>query len=256
MSADIANWLQVNIVNNPQILQSLIALIILIVASFLMSEKPTKKIPSKRILGAALFVFAIFIFLYANIASLANVFTVWATLVLAGVAVFSFEESRRLRKENRQREERERKERLLNEIIKWAENISKCGIEPGIELYLDYRIAGAHNYITTEIEDDEGKPEKVIAAEIKHRKQLLSQYLRYSKKIKYMCKIAPNINKLDNDMREVVKNLEDQIELLRKSLLDIENTTTTDISLQMDKLVKSTENLIEQATDLKTKDIS
>ena len=181
--------------------------------------------------------------------NLATAMVAFGTLILAIVTAMAIDSSRAMEKRNR-------KERLLNEIIEWAENISKCGIQPGIELYLDYRIAGAYNYITTEIEDDKGKSEKVIAAEIKHRKQLLSQYLGYSKKNKYLCKIAPKINKLDNDMREVVKNLEDQIELLRKSLLDIENTTTTDISLQMDKLVKSTENLIEQATDLKTKDIS
>lgn len=122
MSADIANWLQVNIVNNPQVLQSLIALIILIVASFLISEKPTEKSPfrSRRVWGALLFVFAIFIFLFANIADLADVFTVWATLVLAGVAIFSFEESRRLREQYKEREERDRKARLLNEIIKWV----------------------------------------------------------------------------------------------------------------------------------------
>lgn len=126
MITDIANWLQVNIVNNPQVLTSLLALIILIVAGFLMSEKPTKKIFSKRILGAVLFVFAIFVFLNANIADLADVFTVWATLVLAGVAIFSFEESRRLREENRQREERERKDRLLNEITEWAIDVLDC----------------------------------------------------------------------------------------------------------------------------------
>ena len=109
MSTDITNWLQVNIVNNPQFLQGLLALIIMILAFFLAFGKPTKKIP-RRLGGMAVFVFGSFLFLYAYIAEFDRLLTVWATLILAAVAVFSFEESRRLREENRQREERERKD--------------------------------------------------------------------------------------------------------------------------------------------------
>lgn len=127
MISDVANWVLINVLTNTRVFTSLLALIILIVAGFLISaKKPAKKVPSKRILGAVLFVFATFVFLHANIADLANVFTIWATLILAGVAVFSFEESRRLREENRQKEERDRRERLLNEIIDWSMDIAKC----------------------------------------------------------------------------------------------------------------------------------
>ncbi len=128
MLSDVANWILVNVLINPRVFTSLLALIILIVARFLVFEKPTKQIPFKRLLGTVLFVFATFVFLYVNIDDLADVFTVWATLILAGVAVFSFEESRRLREENKQREERDRKERLLNEIIEWAEDVAKSAI--------------------------------------------------------------------------------------------------------------------------------
>lgn len=41
---------------------------------------------------------------------------------------------------DRQREERDRKERLLNEIIEWAENINTCGIVPDIELFRTYQV--------------------------------------------------------------------------------------------------------------------
>ena len=112
MISDVANWVLINVLTNTRVFTSLLALIILIFAGFLISDKkPAKKVPSKRTLGAVLFVFAIFVFLYANIADLADVFTVWATLILAGVAIFSFEESRRLRKQYTEREERDRKER-------------------------------------------------------------------------------------------------------------------------------------------------
>ena len=124
MISDVVNWFIINVLSNPRVFTSLLALIILIVAGFLMSEKRIKIYSFKRILGATLFVLAIFVFLFANITDLADVFTVWATLILAGVAIFSFEESRHLRGENRQREEREREERFLERIIDWAEGIT------------------------------------------------------------------------------------------------------------------------------------
>ena len=131
MSADIANWLQVNILNNPQIFQGILALIIMVIGGILWSpKKPVEKGFFKRSSGALIFVFGIFTFLYAFIANLADVFTVWATLVLAGVAVFSFEENRRLRKQYKEREERDRKETKLNRIIDWATEILECGRDP------------------------------------------------------------------------------------------------------------------------------
>jgi len=131
MISDVANWVLINVLTNTRVLTSLLALIILIVAGFLISDKkPAEKIPFRRVLGAVLFVFGIFIFLYANIADLADVFIAWATLVLAGVAVFSFEESRRLREQYKKREEHDRKERLLNEIIEWGLDINKSILRP------------------------------------------------------------------------------------------------------------------------------
>jgi len=174
MGADIANWLQVNIVNNPQVLKSLIAIMIMIVASFLSSEKPTEKIPfrrTRRVLGASLFVFGIFVFLYANIADLADVITVWATLVLAGVAVFSFEESRHLREENRQREQRDRKEHLLNEIIEWATDISKCGINADIDFHM---VLPTEELETENSEEDAKKDYALKETERRYWSRLLS----------------------------------------------------------------------------------
>ena len=130
MISDLANWVLINVLTNTRVLTSLLAFIILIVAGFLISDKkPAKKVPSKRILGAVLFVFAIFVFLYANIADLADVFTVWATLILAGVAIFSFEESRRLREENRQRENRDRTEHYLDRVENWLVSLATFAIQ-------------------------------------------------------------------------------------------------------------------------------
>ncbi len=132
MISDVADWVLINVLTNFQVSTSLIALIILIVASFLFSRKPTEKSTFGHGLGASLFVFSLFVFLLANIADLADVFTAWATIVLAGIAALSFEESRRLRKQYKEREERDRKERLLNEIIQWAEDINNASLVPDI----------------------------------------------------------------------------------------------------------------------------
>jgi len=125
MGTDIANWLQVNILSNPQVFQSLIALIMLIFAGFLFSEKSTEKslFRSKRVWGSMLFVFAIFVFLLANIPDLGDVFIALATIVLACVAIVSFEESRRLRKQYKEQEERNSQAQVLDEIMNWLEEI-------------------------------------------------------------------------------------------------------------------------------------
>jgi preprotein translocase subunit YajC len=130
MWADIADWIKVNILNNPQVFKSIIALIIMMVGLFLFSKRPTERklLKNKRVWGTFLFVCGIVLFLQANLTDLADVFTVLATIVLAAVAVFSFEESRRLRKQYAEREERDRKERLLKEISDWAEDAFRCFI--------------------------------------------------------------------------------------------------------------------------------
>lgn len=68
--------------------------------------------------------------------------------------------------------------------------------------------------------------------------------------------IAPKINKeLGAATTEVVSGLDKQLGLLRKALIDVEHTTTTDISLEMEKLTKPSTKLIEEATKSKTRDI-
>jgi len=209
-----------------------------------MSEKPRKKISSKRTLGAVLFVFAIFIFLYANIADLADVFTVWATLVLAGVAIFSFEESRRLREENRQKEERDRKERLLNEIIEWATDVAKCeSLSPISELpILDFRTAG----------------KELVDAAIEHRSKvaIAALGLRYqaidtrSESIKIVAKKLDKSlgSNLHSAVRTTAKKLDTNIVINNKRLKG--EATDQEYEEHWRSLVRSAVALSKKATSL------
>lgn len=127
MWTDIADWLKVNILNDPQVFKSILALIFMIAGLLLFAKRTTERnlLKNKRVWGTMLFICGLVVFLQANITDIADVFTVLATIVLAGVAVFSFEESRRLRKQYREREERDRKERLLREKRRREEELAK-----------------------------------------------------------------------------------------------------------------------------------
>jgi len=74
--------------------------------------------------------FGAFILLMAFFA--ADALIVWASLALAVAAFLSFEESRRLRRDNVDREAREKKERLLNKVIDWAVDVSSRKVTVGM----------------------------------------------------------------------------------------------------------------------------
>ncbi|GAG50032.1 unnamed protein product, partial [marine sediment metagenome] len=59
-----------------------------------------------------------------NVIPVATLVAAWTTLFVAYAAF-------RTIRSNREKEERDRKHQLLNEIIEWAVDISKCGIEKG-----------------------------------------------------------------------------------------------------------------------------
>ncbi len=176
-----------------------------------------------------------------------------AAILVGGGTLFLGIMALRTIRQTRSIQNNEKRESLLSEIIEWAENVGKCGIKPDIELHKYYQDAELDSEAETE---RDGKSEEQIAAETRHRQQLLSPILRYSKRNKYMSLITPRLGeKLNNAMRAVVNNLEEQTELLRESLLDIEHTSTTKIGLQMVKITESTDSLIEEVTKIKSKEI-
>ncbi len=260
MISDVANWVLINVLTNTRVFTSLLALIIMIVASFLLSKKSTEKSPfrSRRVWGVLLSVFAMFIFLFANIADIADVFTVWATLVLAGAAILSFEESRRLRKQYKEKEEHDRKEGILNEIIEWAIDVGKCGLEKDLP-------------DTSRISDmNEGKLHLAYSLNIlaktfqslRGRNQYTSQIvLTFSSDLQKAAKalindIEEHINLLDALSGIItVKFVSITKDNLEEYLAQL-NMAVTQIGEHKLRLEESTSKVIKEAVKIKTKDIS
>ena len=192
-------------------------------------------------LGFAFFLFAVFVTIdkYEGFAVKISAF---ATLIVAFAAFAAIEENRHLRSEKRQQEERDRKERLLNEMIEWAEDITAFNIEADINLYLNLLSIG-------------GKSKKEQEVERSHRAVLLSRILSISKKTEYMNIVTTNISQelddasIESAEKEVVENLNNCIVVLRKGVTD--KVSTTEVGLSTERLSESANKLIGEATNIK-----
>jgi len=206
-----------------------------------MVGKPTKKILSKRlsgrIAGAALFVLGAFVFLRAYIADLADVFTVWATIVLAGVAVFSFEESRRLRKQYKEREENDRKERLLNEIIEWTIDVAGWNFK-------------LYNFIEAQI-----SKEPWVESSIG---EIVSQFQVIEVKGDYINNIALDAFKNEGKLSTAVKAVNKEIrELVDVSTKRLDGEVTTEAVMEHVNLLRSKlAGLLKEAAKIRARDIT
>ncbi len=166
-----------------------------------------------------------------------------ATLLLALGAFLAIQKTLDIRKS-------EKRERLLNEIIEWALDISKCGIDAGIDYFMR---------CPTEVFDNEEEfiknTDNIERKETEHRywSRLLSEYLHLNKKGGYIEIIATKIIKkeaLDKSIKKLVDELENQIKVIRQGLTGSENITTTMINVQRDKLQKSLDSVLDTATNL------
>lgn len=77
-----------------------------------------------REIGIGLSVAVIIIFIFVGVGVLSDILLPLASVTAAVVAVLSLDLSRRIRKETLEKENRDRKERYLNEIINWANDVN------------------------------------------------------------------------------------------------------------------------------------
>jgi len=84
---------------------------------------------TRRKFGIVVLAFGGFIFLYRFLET-DKAFIVFASLALAFAAFLSFDESRRLRRDNVGREERDRKEHLLHEVRDWILETKNASLAP------------------------------------------------------------------------------------------------------------------------------
>lgn len=162
--------------------------------------------------------------------NLASALVAFGTLILAAITAWSI-------LSGREKEDRDRKERLLDEIIKWAESITAFSSDADIDLYLKLQAAG-------------GISEREREIERSHRAELLSIALAINKRATYMKIVADDIKvALNKALIEVVENLNSTIEVLREGIIN--KVTTTKVGLSTQALSESANKLIEEATDAK-----
>lgn len=166
--------------------------------------------------------------------------TLGAVIVALGLGVASILHTQSLKK-------RERKERLLNEIIEWAIDVSKCGLDINISIF-----NGLHR--AKDVKEMEFIKNTATL-------DLLSAFLVVNARSEYISKMAfifgQNLNRA---IFETVESINEHIELLRKSYEDEDKkkikASSDDIGKHRNQLIKSAQKVIEEATKIKTKDIS
>ncbi len=173
----------------------------------------------------------------------AAILTGGGTLFLGIMAWRTIRQTRSIRKA-------EKRERLLKEIVEWAIDISKCGIDADIDFFMRC----PNEFFETEedfIKDNDNIERK--ETERRYWSRLLSEYLHLSKKSGYIEIIATKKIKkeaLDKSIKKLVDELEDQIKVIRQGLTSSENITTTIINIQRDKLKECLDSAVDTATNL------
>ncbi len=167
-----------------------------------------------------------------------------ATLVLALGAFLSIRQTRDMQRS-------EKRERLLNEIIEWAINITECGLEKEITTM-------------SQIEDNEKIRQFVLA----RATELELSFARFRGRSRYIRNIVPvSEQDLQNTVDNLIKKLEVHIDLftqMRGAILyklgtkeniearDMMSRKVRDHKLELDKYANE---VIEEATKIKTSDI-
>ena len=168
-----------------------------------------------------------------------------ATLILAIAAFWAIRQNYNFRRQ-------EKKERLLNEIIDWAINITECGLEKEITTM-------------SQIEDNEKIRQFVLA----RATELELSFARFRGRSRYIRNIVPvSEQDLQNTVDNLIKKLEVHIDLftqMRGAILykpgtkeniearDMMSRKVRDHKLELDKYANE---VIEEAVKIKTRDIS
>jgi hypothetical protein len=166
----------------------------------------------------------------------------WVTLLLAittfALAVAAFVTIW----QNHLLQKRERREKILNEIIEWAIDVSKCGLEIDVRFFNDL-------FKAKDIEEMNWFGSSV-------RLDLLSGFLVVSTRSDYVSRMACAFGEnLNGATLETVEKLKEHIELLRKNYQDKGKgkATSDDIGKHRDQLTESANKVVKEATKIKTK---
>ncbi|MFC1982712.1 hypothetical protein ACFLV5_02890 [Chloroflexota bacterium] len=194
-----------------------------------------------------------------------------ATFILASIAACSIWQNYRLQK-------RERKERLLNEIIEWAVDTTECGVEANYENWRTFtsRYFDKLYNQNIKLKIDDFIRERILN-ESTEMGELISSFVKMRGKNTYIRKIATKFSQdLQNAVIKLIDDFEVHIELLAKCIRGKINNIESMVEQNVHKVNKGSvksekyaedignhkeqlnllaQRVIEEATEIKTRDI-
>lgn len=191
---------------------------------------------------------------------IAAIFVGGGTLFLGIMAWRTIRQTRNIQKA-------EKRERLLNEIIEWATDISKCGVEGNYEIWRTFTARYFDKVyeqnIKVKLEDFLREKSVIGTTEIG---ELILSFSAMRGKSHYITKIASIFGQdLQNAVMKLVDDLEVHIKLLSKCMKDrVKNLESIkegnsnyieDIGDHKQQLDLSAAKVVEEATEIKTREI-
>ena len=160
-----------------------------------------------------------------------------ATLVLALGAFLAIWQNHNLQK-------REHRDRLLNEIIEWAIDIAKCGLEKEFK------------YISVQFEKDDPRSDQFVSAFFT---ELARNFEAMKGRSQYIHTIALKFEEsLQKAVKELIETVEEHIDLLDECKVgqpgELEKAIGN-VGVHNTPLRESARKIIEEATKIKTKGI-
>jgi len=191
-------------------------------------------------------------------------FNEWATILYAGVTLLLIGVAVWTIMDNRYARRIDRKERLLNEIIEWAEDVATCEYSVSIE---------KPSSIFTKLYDKDLRAydikDKVKVAQgimQDHKRVLQSRYMNLhlnyqtlDARGEYILSLSDDkdFESIINTIRAVKAQISDYLEILWKYMEDIDDKLQQEKVIEQGKeLNKSAIQLIKEAAKIKTRDIS
>ena len=210
----------------------LIGLIILAIGFF-------RKKRTVEVVGISLLI-AVLIAFFVESQEVRDILVSFAIVVVAIISAANINESRNIRKESAEKEKRDRKERLLNEIIDWAEDIRKISSE---------------SIAPSEIVLDDPTMQIAPQMDFLRLRKSYQDLNTKSVSVKAIAKIFGG--NLLSAVEKVIQKLDETIETLKGYLTSKASKENSEkIEEYKESLDSCTEELIIEATKIKTREIS
>ena len=221
-----------------RVFESWVAIVIIIVGFIFLIIAAFNKKQKSIVFGLGFFILGL-LYMFIRDIEFRNLMLALSSIIALILSYLSFLQSERIRKDTLDKEDRDRKERLLNEIIEWAEDIRKSSSENVDPKYI--------------ILDS---PVMAIASQ-QGFLQLQKRYQDLNKKSAYMKEVISKVFgcELVSAVEKVIQQLDNNIEMLRGCLTRKDENSSEKVEACKKSLDCCAEELIIEATNIKTKNI-